>query len=78
MMTPEPPITLGHYRHYKGGDYTVVGVVRHSESLEWMVLYESHRDNHSLWVRPYEMFLENVTIDGVVQPRFALITAKEI
>ena len=76
-MTPEPPITLGHYRHYKGGDYTVVGVARHSETTEWMVLYQCQRDNNSLWVRPYEMFLENVIIDGVSQPRFQLIAAQD-
>ena len=75
-MTEQPPITLGHYRHYKGGDYTVVDLVRHSETTEWMVLYQCQRDNHSLWVRPYEMFLENVTVDGISQPRFKLIEAK--
>ncbi|HEY9224762.1 MAG TPA: DUF1653 domain-containing protein [Variovorax sp.] len=60
----------GLYRHYKGGDYEVVGTVRHSETLEPMTLYRALYGQRGLWVRPAAMFLETVDIDGVMQPRF--------
>jgi len=60
----------GLYRHYKGGEYEVVGTVRHSETLEPMTLYRALYGQRGLWVRPAAMFLEAVDIDGVVQPRF--------
>lgn len=60
----------GLYRHYKGGEYEVVGTVRHSETLEPMTLYRALYGQRGLWVRPAAMFLEMVDIDGVVQPRF--------
>lgn len=66
---PQPP--PGRYRHYKGGEYEVIGVVRHSESLEPMVLYRPLYNDTGLWVRPYEMFFETVEVDGKLQPRFA-------
>ena len=68
-----PSIQPGRYRHYKGGEYEVVGVVRHSETLEPMVLYRPVYNTSGLWVRPYGMFTGTVNIDGQVQPRFALI-----
>lgn len=68
-----PSIQPGRYRHYKGGEYEVVGVVRHSETLEPMVLYRPVYNTSGLWVRPYGMFTDTVNIDGQVQPRFALI-----
>jgi len=66
------------YKHYKGNNYEVVGVVRHSETLEEMVLYKAlyyhpKFGNNSLWVRPKEMFLENVIVDGVEVERFKKI-----
>ena len=70
-LTPIPPLQHGLYRHYKGGEYRVVDLARHSETQEWMVVYQCLRDNASLWVRPHEMFIETVIIDGVEQPRFA-------
>ncbi|NJD92075.1 MAG: DUF1653 domain-containing protein [Geobacter sp.] len=60
----------GLYRHYKGGEYRVIGTARHSETDELLVVYRCLYDNHSLWVRPLAMFNENVTVDGVEQPRF--------
>lgn len=74
-MTDEdlPPLIEtppGLYRHYKGGEYEVVGTVRHSETLEPMTLYRALYGQRGLWVRPAAMFLETVDIDGVVQPRF--------
>ncbi len=68
---PLPAIALGRYRHYKGGHYEVLGVVRHSESLEPMVLYKPLDEDVGLWVRPYTMFLETVIHDGREQLRFA-------
>ena len=70
---PETP--LGRYRHYKGGEYEVVGVVRHSETLEPMVLYRALYGEAGLWVRPHAMFFESVVIDGQTRPRFALVQA---
>ncbi|WGO97082.1 DUF1653 domain-containing protein [Saccharophagus degradans] len=64
-------ITLGKYRHYKGNEYYVEDVARHSEDLSYLVVYRCLYGEFGLWVRPLEMFLEDVTIDGVVQPRFA-------
>jgi hypothetical protein len=65
----------GRYQHYKGNMYIVKELVKHSESLEWMVFYECQYENPEgkNWVRPLGMFLENVTIDGKVVPRFKLL-----
>ena len=68
-----PPLVTtppGRYRHYKGGEYDVVGTVRHSETLEPMTLYRALYGEQGLWVRPAAMFEEMVVIDGVSQPRF--------
>lgn len=71
-----PPLITtppGRYRHYKGGLYEVVDTVRHSESLEPMTLYRALYGEQGLWVRPATMFLEEVVIEGVQQPRFIRI-----
>ena len=60
----------GLYLHYKGLRYEVIGTARHSETLEPMTVYRALYGDHGLWVRPAAMFMEDVTIDGVVQPRF--------
>lgn len=65
-----PHVPRGDYLHYKNLCYEVVDVVRHSETLEWLVLYRALYGERGLWVRPAAMFCENVTVDGVVQPRF--------
>ena len=65
----------GGYRHYKGGEYTVMGVAQHSETGEALVVYRPEYGERDLWVRPLSMFRESVeTPDGPV-PRFALIDA---
>lgn len=69
METKQTPV-LGEYEHYKGKHYEVVGVARHSETLEELVVYRALYDNGSLWVRPLEMFMEDVEIDGVKRQRF--------
>lgn len=68
-----PSISTGRYRHYKGGEYEVVGVARHSETLEPMVIYRPLYNQTGLWVRPYSMFFEHVDVNNLLQPRFALI-----
>jgi hypothetical protein len=70
-------IQKGLYLHYKNLRYEVLDVVRHSETLEHLVLYKALYGEQGLWVRPLAMFMENVTVDGVVQPRFKLIEAFE-
>ena len=72
-LPPLPTVVLGRYRHYKGGEYEVLGVVRHSESLEPLVLYRPLYNASGLWVRQYAMFLETVEVDGAQVPRFAPI-----
>ena len=70
-----PAIPLGRYRHYKGGEYEVLGVVRHSESLEPLVLYRPLYNDSGAWVRPFGMFLDPIEHEGRVQPRFSLVGA---
>lgn len=70
-LPPLPTIALGEYRHFKGGRYEVLGVVRSSETLEPLVLYRPLDNGVGLWVRPYAMFLEQVNVDGAMRPRFA-------
>ena len=60
----------GRYRHYKGGEYEVLGTVRHSETLEPMTLYRALYGARGLWVRPAAMFAGTVEIAGRPQPRF--------
>lgn len=57
-------IKLGKYRHYKGNMYEVLGVARHSETLEELVVYRALYGENELWVRPVKMFLEEVEIDN--------------
>ena len=66
-------IRPGRYRHYKGKDYQVVGVARHSETEEQLVVYRTLYGERDLWVRPLQMFTEQVTIDGEAYPRFTFI-----
>ena len=60
----------GIYRHFKGNEYLVVGVAKHSETLEEMVVYRALYGEGGLWVRPLLMFTETVERDGKVFPRF--------
>ncbi|HEX2585231.1 MAG TPA: DUF1653 domain-containing protein [Steroidobacteraceae bacterium] len=69
-LPPNPPIESGRYRHHKGGEYEVLGVVRHSETLESMVLYRPLYNNTGLWVRPFSMFVEEIEVNGKKQRRF--------
>jgi hypothetical protein len=65
----------GIYQHYKGKNYRVLELAMHSESEEWMVVYECLYPNEvaTLWVRPLSMFIETIILDGVQIPRFKYI-----
>ncbi len=67
----------GRYRHYKGGEYQVIGTARHSETGELLVVYRCLYDNDSLWVRPLAMFMETVLVDGREVPRFERCECEE-
>jgi hypothetical protein len=70
-------LKIGKYRHYKNKEYEVLGVAKHSETLEELVvykaLYKGDFPEGQLWVRPKSMFLETVKVDGKVVPRFKFI-----
>lgn len=66
-----PELAIGLYRHYKGNDYEVVAVARHSETREPVVVYRALYGEGGLWVRPYAMFCEDVVVDGHKVRRFA-------
>ncbi len=63
----------GRYRHYKGDEYIVLGIAKHSETLEQMVVYQQDYGERGLWVRPQDMFLETVEVDGQQVPRFQFL-----
>ena len=63
-------IEPGRYRHYKGKDYEVIGVAKHSETEELFVVYRALYGERGLWVRPTAMFLDTVIVDGLLRPRF--------
>ena len=64
------PLRPGKYRHFKGGEYEVIGVARHSETDEYLVVYRPLRGDESLWVRPLTMFQERIAIGSKMVPRF--------
>jgi len=70
-------IKTGRYQHYKGKYYEVLGLARHSETMEDLIvykaLYETEFGANSLWVRPKSMFLETVHVDGQIKRRFAYV-----
>ncbi|MEO6873453.1 MAG: DUF1653 domain-containing protein [Opitutaceae bacterium] len=66
----------GLYRHYKGNEYRVIGLARHTETLEPLVVYQALYGERGLWVRPAAMWVETVVIDGQRLPRFALVSAE--
>ena len=66
-------VKLGRYRHFKGNEYEVVAIAKHSETLEEMVVYRALYQDGGYWVRPVNMFLETVTVNGKEQKRFEYI-----
>lgn len=63
-------LKTGTYRHYKGPLYDVLGVARHSETGESLVVYRPQYGERGLWVRPLDMFTESVEYEGRCVPRF--------
>lgn len=70
MTAQIPSIQSGIYEHYKGKLYEVYGVCRHSETNEALVVYRTLYGDYSLWVRPLDMFVETIEMDGISKPRF--------
>jgi hypothetical protein len=73
MSSPLLELVPGLYRHFKGGEYEVIGVARHSETDERLVVYRPLYGDGGLWVRPAAMFLESVSHDGRAVPRFTFL-----
>ena len=67
-------IRTGQYRHFKGNEYEVIGIARHSETLEPMVVYRALYGDGGLWVRPASMWNETVERDGKTYKRFTYIS----
>lgn len=63
-------LKLGLYEHYKGKQYEVIGVGKHSETLDELVVYRALDGEKEIWIRPLSMFLEEVEVDGIKKPRF--------
>lgn len=66
-------IKLGEYEHYKGNKYEAIGVAKHSETLEELVVYRALYGDKDLWVRPLIMFLGSVEVGGKTIPRFKYV-----
>ena len=66
-------IKLGRYRHFKGNEYEVIAVARHSETLEDMVVYKALYGDGGVWVRPASMWNETVMHDGKPVARFTYL-----
>lgn len=66
-------VKAGRYRHFKGNEYEVLFIAKHSETLEPMVVYRALYGEGGVWVRPLSMWNETVTYDGKKQKRFSFI-----
>ena len=64
---------IGKYRHYKGNEYETISLAKHSETLEEYVVYKALYGSFEIWIRPKEMFLEKVTVNGRLVDRFEFI-----
>ncbi|MFZ5560912.1 MAG: DUF1653 domain-containing protein [Pseudomonadota bacterium] len=76
-MRALPALRPGRYRHYKGRDYAVFRLARHSETEELLVVYRPLYGAREWWVRPYAMFVETVSVDGRACPRFHYLAPLE-
>jgi hypothetical protein len=63
-------LRAGRYRHFKGGEYAVIGEATHSETGERLIVYRALYGEQGLWVRPYAMFFETVVLNRQAVPRF--------
>lgn len=73
FLDPAMELPPGRYRHFKGREYTVLGLARHSETQEEFVVYRQEYGDRALWVRPKAMFLETVEADGQRVARFEFL-----
>jgi hypothetical protein len=81
MDKPLPPFSSaarsivigGIYTHFKNKRYKILAIARHSETLQELVVYQALYGEGGVWVRPVDMFLENITVDGQSFPRFKLV-----
>ena len=73
MSVSTVEIKCGKYRHFKGGEYEVIGLARHSETGETLVVYRACYGERALWVRPASMWKETVTREGITVPRFTFL-----
>lgn len=71
MPSPLP----GRYRHYKGNEYRVITIARHTETEEPLVIYQALYGERGFWARPAAMFTESVVVNGTRVPRFTFIAA---
>ncbi len=84
MTTPsgsEPPASSpvpGIYQHYKGQHYQVLGMARHSETEEWLVVYQALYGEQGYWTRPLSLWLEAVQTPDARRERFALVTPNNV
>ncbi len=75
FSTEATQLVLGVYEHYKGNRYKVLGVGRHSETEEEMVIYQGLYGDGDYWIRPLKLFLETVKVgEGSIVPRFRLVS----
>ena len=72
-LPPLPSTPVGRYRHYKGGEYEVIGAGRHSETLEPYVVYRPLYNDSGLWLRPHAMFFGTLEVYGVTTQRFTAL-----
>ena len=66
-------IKIGKYRHFKGGEYEVLGIAKHSETQEEMVVYKALYGDGGVWVRPASMWNEEIERDGKTYKRFTFV-----
>ncbi len=66
-------LKLGEYEHFKGKHYKVLGVAKHSETLEVLVIYQALYGGNQIWARPINMFFDEIEKDGEKIPRFKFI-----
>jgi len=72
-QSPVQAIKKGRYRHYKGQEYEIIAIAKHTETEEYLVVYRALYGDYAIWVRPQEMFFGTVQVDGHEVPRFEYI-----
>lgn len=76
MLNNQGKLKLGKYRHFKGNEYEVIGLAKHSETEEELVVYRTLYGDFDLWVRPLSLFLEPKEVDGKQVVRFEFVGEK--